>query len=217
MEAEFWQDRWDTQNIGFNQAQTNGLLTTYFKNFDSKPGDHVLVPLCGKSVDMLWLLEQGLTVTGVELSAEACRAFFDENKLQYEESQQECFTVFSGDNITLYAGDFFKFQNTKAIDLIYDRAALIALPDEMRTQYANHLTTLSNTNTQMLLITASYDQSKMPGPPFSISDQMVEALYTHNWDINTLHSKANNNIPPHLQAKGLDLTNDYVFQLSKKD
>ena len=81
MQNEFWHQKWESNQIGFNQEQPNELLIQYFATLNLKAGDRVLAPLCGKSIDMLWLASQGVDVIGVELSSIACEAFFSENNI----------------------------------------------------------------------------------------------------------------------------------------
>lgn len=217
MTPEYWQERWHTNNIKFNQEQANELLTAYFQALTLEPGKRVFVPLCGKSIDMLWLLQQDYQVIGVELSDLACKAFFDEHKMSVNISTNKDFTIFQGEQITLLAGDFFKLQKALLghVDAVFDRAALIALPTALRQRYAAHLSDLLEPNTQMLLITITYDQSSMQGPPFSVDEPEVADLYSRQFLIETLYNKPYSKIPPHLHAKGLAQANDLVFQLKK--
>jgi thiopurine S-methyltransferase len=64
MEAEFWHERWETGQIAFHKHEYNNHMQAFINHLKLQPGDHILVPLCGKSLDMLWLLNQGYHVTG---------------------------------------------------------------------------------------------------------------------------------------------------------
>lgn len=218
MDKEFWHQKWQSNEIGFNQPQPNRLMQRYFATLNLKSGDRVFVPLCGKSIDMLWLAGQGYKVIGIELSAVACIAFFKENKISVKITQSGEFVVYTSDVITLISGDFFKLDQSLLgkIDAVYDRAALIALPGELRRLYAAHLTKLIGTETNVLLITTTYDQTEMQGPPFSVDEKEVNALFSQNFNIKQLYGKPFSEIPVHLSAKGLLQATEQVYSLVKK-
>ena len=134
MEKNYWNEKWEKKEIGFHQDSGHPALPKYFEVLS---GTKVLVPLCGKSKDMLWLAAHGFKVVGVELSPIACRDFFEEASLPFSLSQREGFTVFEGTDISLWCGDFFKLPQSAIAGMttIYDRAALIALPPDTRKQY----------------------------------------------------------------------------------
>lgn len=107
---------------------------------------------------MFWLAQEGYHVIGIELHLQTCHEFFQQVNIEYSEVQQDNFTILKAENITLISGDFFDLTNSLLgkIDAIYDRAALVALPQDMRIKYVEHLKQLMSTHTQMLLITAGY-------------------------------------------------------------
>lgn len=214
---QYWQDRWATGQTKFTQAQINEHLCAYFPQLNLPKDSWVFVPLCGKSLDMLWLQEQGYRVLGIELAEEACRAFFQENDLPFTESQTEHFQVFTGEHITLLAGDFFALtpEDLKDIHSVYDRASLFALPTELRQRYAALMNTCLPAHTQMLLLTFLYDETTMQGPPFCVDETEVNALYKQHWDITICLDQPNDSIPAHLVAKGLTWLHDKVYCLNK--
>jgi len=187
MKDAYWQSKWESDEIGFNQLQPNQLLQRYFNIVNLKTGDRIFVPLCGKSIDMIWLANQGYHVVGVELSTIACDAFYQEHNIPVDMMRTGDFMVYKSDQITLFAGDFFKL--TKAmlgkIDAVYDRAALIALPHELRMRYVAYLLKLINRNTVIFLITTAYDQNEMKGPPFSVDEDEVAKLYSGHFQCQT--------------------------------
>lgn len=218
MEKQYWQQRWQCNEIEFNQPQPNLLMQRYFPKLDVKPGDCIFVPLCGKSIDMIWLAGQGYQVIGIELSEQACKAFFKDNKLHFKVTEMNGFTVYKSDEITLFAGDFFEFEQNLCdkIDAVYDRAALIALPPELRKRYSEHLAKLLEPDTKMLLITSSYDQREMQAPPFAVDEIEVSELFKINFEITQVYSQSVKNIPDHLKAKGLKHASEQVYSLVKK-
>lgn len=216
MTETYWHEKWKSNQIGFHQSKFNPLMTEYFPSLTLKEGDVVFVPLCGKSLDMVWLADQGFKVIGVELCDMACRDFFQENNIAVEVSTTDHFTVYKSENITLYAGDFFEFgkQQIHRIDAVYDRAALIALPADLRQQYASHLIELLSPKAKILLIVMSYHQSEMTGPPFSVDKNEVTKLYGSRFTIKPLYEKHVTKISEHLRVKGLSAATDQVYALT---
>lgn len=189
MEHEFWHERWGDNRIAFHEGVPNELLVAHVDvlgRASATRGDGihpdngvVFVPLCGKSIDMLFLAERGYRVLGVELSEIAGRAFFEENDLAYTVSDDGPFRACVGDTVTILCGDVFGLDAARldAVTAVYDRAALVALPDALRAQYAGHLQTVLPGDAPMLVITFQYRQEDMDGPPFSVSPDTVRALY----------------------------------------
>lgn len=215
MTETYWQEKWKSNQIGFHQSKFNPLMTQYFPSLNLKPGSVIFVPLCGKSLDMVWFANQGFKVVGIELCDLACKDFFEENNISVEVSATDQFTVYKSENITLYTGDYFKLttQQISHIDAVYDRAALIALPTELRQQYASHLMELLSPESKMLLIVMSYNQQEMTGPPFSVDENEVTKLYGARFTIKQLHTNTVTKISDHLRVKGLTCATDQVYSL----
>lgn len=217
MNTDYWHQRWQANELGFNQAHPHVLLQRYFNDLNLKSGARILVPLCGKSIDMLWLLSQGYELIGVELSSLACSAFFTEHQLSVTTHHTDHFTMFQGEKITLLAGDFFELnqETLGSVAAVYDRAALVALPSELRQRYAAHLITLLQDTSSVFLITTSYNQESMQGPPFSVDEAEVIKLYGAHFHIKQRYNKSLKAIPPHLQAKGLREAHEQVYCLTQ--
>ncbi len=215
MHQEFWHDKWKTKDIKFDQPQPNQLLQKYSYKLDLKFTDRVFVPLCGKSVDMIWLIKQGYEVLGVELSPIACELFFHENNIPVNITETDNYTIFQGEKITLLSGDFFQLtkETLGKVDAVYDRAALIALPIDLRQLYTKHLANLLKPNTPILLITMLYNVNEMEGPPFSINEDEVKMLYGNNFHIQQLESKVMQSMPDHLKNKGVTQVSEPVYYL----
>ncbi|MFY0676431.1 MAG: thiopurine S-methyltransferase [Neptuniibacter sp.] len=186
MKHDFWHQRWSEGRIGFHQADFNPYLKKYWQLLSLAGDDRVFVPLCGKSKDMLWLREQGHEVLGVELNSSACEAFFAENEAEPEFSQRPGFVVRSVDGVQLLCGDFFSLnaEDLRDVSAVYDRAALIALPPEMRVQYVEYLTQILPRGVQILLITLEFEGEG--GPPFSVQGTEVERLFGAAFEIECL-------------------------------
>jgi len=190
MDAEFWLTRWEKREIGFHQNDINRFLEQYWASLKLARESTVLVPLCGKSKDMRWLAQQGYHVLGVELSNTAVQEFFEEWEVQPTVDPQGPFTRYSGKNVELLVGDIFalRAEDVQEVAGVYDRAALVALPPDMRREYVHLLTTLLPSNVQTLLITFEYRLGDREGPPFSIPIDAVKDLYESTCAIHTLES-----------------------------
>ncbi|MCV6610859.1 MAG: thiopurine S-methyltransferase [Amphritea sp.] len=186
MHSDFWHDRWAEGRIGFHLPESNPLLKRGWSALNAQGEGRVLVPLCGKTLDMLWLREQGHEVLGVELSELACQAFFDEQEVVVEKRERDGFQVRSVDGLDLYCGDFFALPQHcyDSVAWVYDRAALVAFPPEMRKQYVQSLIEKLPSCVSILLITLEFDE--LQGPPFSVNEAEVRELYGQRFDIEKL-------------------------------
>lgn len=211
MEADFWHQMWRSGRVGFHQPNVNAFLRRHWKKLNLADHGQVFVPLCGKSLDMLWLRERGHAVLGVELSEQALQEFVTENDLQATALKKG--TQFNGyemDGMTLLSGDFFDIsaKECKEVKAVYDRAALVALPSEMRHQYASHLKTILAPEVPILLIAMDYDQSLQSGPPFAVSELEVKTLFEDRFNIEKIDSDT-------FERKGVKTTEN-VFVLTPK-
>lgn len=215
MQHEFWLERWQLNQIGFHTPQTNRHLTQNWSLLNQPTGSVVFVPFCGKSNDILWLRDQGYQVIGVELSPLAVEAFFVENALSVKTVQQDKFTIFETDNIRIYCGDFFDLtpQDLLAVNAVYDRASLVALPPEMRLDYTAKIRQLLPTGTQILLVSFEYFQHEMQGPPFSVHETEVSQLYGDWCDIKLLYSEDIYEQEPHFRDRGLSRIQEEIYML----
>ena len=179
MEPEFWHQRWASNQIGFHEDQVNAYLARHYAHLGLAPGEIVFVPLCGKSVDLRWLADQGAHVVGVELSLIAVESFFAEQGLTPRTSKEGAFAVWESGPIRLLCGDYFALApaDLAGAHIVYDRAALIALPPERRAEYVAHLDRLLPGARRTLLITLEYPQEQMQGPPFSVAEREVHSLF----------------------------------------
>jgi thiopurine S-methyltransferase len=185
MKHTFWLERWEQSQIGFHQTEINQYLSEHWRELGLAEGASVFVPLCGKSLDMLWLREQGHPVLGIELSGKAVKAFFEENNLSAEVERGERFTTYRSEGLRLLVGDFFALtpEDMGAVRAVYDRASLIALPPEMRRDYARHMAKLLPVGASILLVTMEYPAGAIDGPPFSVSEEEVHALFDGHFEV----------------------------------
>lgn len=187
MDEGFWRRRWARDEIGFHLREVNPYLRRHWSTLGVNSG-RVLVPLCGKSLDMAWLNEQGCAVLGVELSERAVEDFFAEHDLDAEISQEGSFKIYRAGNLEIRCGDFFALGPGDVADCqaLYDRAALIALPVPMRQRYVAHLAEILAPDCKGLLITLDYPQEQMAGPPFAVSDSEVQQTLGNVWEVELL-------------------------------
>lgn len=218
MEPDFWHERWARDEIGFHRPDFNPLLLTHWKRLGLDPGAHVFVPLCGKSLDLLWLAEQGFRVTGVEISGRAIRDFFSENGLTPEIQRVGDAVRYRHGDLDLWETDFFSLDPDRigAFDAVYDRAALVALPPSMRVDYAVRLASLTPPGVSGLLVTLDYPQQEMRGPPFSVPPDEVERLLAPCFELSPIHAEDCLAAEPRFRAKGLSRMEEHVYLLRRR-
>lgn len=216
MEPAFWHQRWAAQQIGFHQSEINAYLCRHWPSLGVASGSQVLVPLCGKSLDLLWLAEQGHRVLGVELSREAVAAFFEAGKLTPRVEKRGAFEVWHVEQLQVWCGDAFALTAANLADCsaFYDRAALIALPPAMRQRYLAHLQQSLPQAVQGLLITLEYDQALISGPPFCVPEHEVREGLT-GWQINMLEQCEIVQESPRFVAAGVDRLMERVYRLAR--
>ncbi len=192
-----WLERWQIGRIGWHEEGGNKSLHRHW----SVSGKRVLVPLCGKSRDLDWLERQGNEVVGVELSDIAVEAFFDENEIACSVVQGELTAYVADDRrITLYCGDYFRFAEGPFSGL-YDRGALVAISPDRRVEYVRHTRSLLDADAAKLIIAVEYDQSMAEGPPFSIPEESMRALWPELERIDAYDDMEN--CPPKFREAGL--------------
>ncbi len=199
MDASFWRQKWEENNIAFHKNEANPLLVQHFEALLLAEGSRVFLPLCGKTLDIGWLLSHGYCVAGAELSEIAIEQLFKELGVEPKVSKVGSTSHYSAKNVDIFVGNILDLsgQMLGSVDAIYDRAALVALPKEMRDRYTAHLTKITDKAPQ-LLICYEYDQSLMAGPPFSISDKEVRQHYEDCYDLDLI---ASTNVPGELKGK----------------
>ncbi len=217
MEASFWLQRWSQQQIGFHLSEVNPFLQRHWPALQLPPGTHVIVPLCGKSLDLLWLLGRGLRVTGIELAKQAVDAFFAEHRLQPQMRRVRGFAVYTVGDLEIWQGDFFDLQaaDVPACRAFYDRAALIALPPDIRERYVEWLNTLLERDAQGLLVSLDYDLRDMEGPPFSVSPDEVQQRFGASWKIELLETSGALDAQGRFRDRAMRYMDERVYRLRR--
>jgi thiopurine S-methyltransferase len=189
MDDNFWLQKWETNNIAFHQSEANPLLVNYFKELALAKGSRVFLPLCGKTLDISWLLSNGYRVVGAELSEMAIEQLFMALGVAPKILEVGEIKHYSATNIDIFVGNIFYLSEKmiNPVDATYDRAALVALPKEIRHQYTTHLMEITAKAPQ-LLICYEYDQTLMEGPPFSISNEEINQHYSDSYNLTLILS-----------------------------
>jgi thiopurine S-methyltransferase len=216
MQRDDWAERWSAGRIAFHQSDVNDYLTKYLERACGADIGQVYVPLCGKSLDMVFLAEHADHVIGVEFVKQGVAEFFDERGLT-PRIDTEPRLRYTADKYSLFAADFFDLseEHLGSIDAVFDRAALVALESEARVRYADHLRSITRAGARMLLITFDYDQRAMEGPPFAVSPDEVELLFSDGFDI--AHLETRDAINDTFRARGLPSITESAYALTRHD
>ncbi|MFT5484952.1 MAG: thiopurine S-methyltransferase [Halieaceae bacterium] len=214
MDAEFWLSKWKSKVIGFHLDEVNPLLVEHIAALCLPQYSRIFLPLCGKTRDAGWLLGQGYRVAGCELSEIAVKELFQELGLEPEITRMTHGLHYAAPNIDLFICDIFNLSEDLLgpVDAIYDRAALIALPLETRALYSHHLRSLTQAAPQ-LLVTVTYDQEQMNGPPFSVTTEEINSHYSDTYDLMLL---ASSDVPGGLKGRCAALESAWLMQRKKK-
>lgn len=218
MQAEFWLQRWREGRTGFHHERPMPLLLEHWPSLALPKGSRVLVPLCGKTLDMPWLAAQGHRVLGVELSPLAVAQFFAEHGLVPERHASPMGVRHVAGDIEIIQGDVFGLDDATlaGCDAVYDRAAVIALPAPMRERYAREVYTRLPTGCRGLMITLEYPQTEMEGPPFSVDAAEVDMLFRGDWNVDLLERRDILAAQPEFQEAGVSSLHTGVYRLQRK-
>jgi thiopurine S-methyltransferase len=180
MEISYWESRWRKNNIGFHLPRVYEPLIEFWGESELPENPVVLVPLSGKSHDILWMMNQGARVIAVEAVEQAVAEFFTEHNITPDKSKRHGFTICRYKTLEIWIGDFFKLPagEMPPFDLIYDKAAITALPEKMRGDYVEKIKSLVNTTTQIVTHHFEYNQHEMTGPPFSVPLSELNSYYS---------------------------------------
>lgn len=189
MEPTFWHNKWKKNDIGFHNDHVHPLLAKHWQRLNVVQGSRIFIPLCGKTTDITWLLSQGHQIVGVELSQYAINQLFNDLGVVPHINHIGNFTHYQSENIDIYVGDIFDLTTelVGAIDAVYDRAALVALPFTMRTRYSKHLLSITQSAPQ-IVICFEYDQRQIDGPPFSIDHHELRQHYARFYRLNFIEA-----------------------------
>ena len=218
MDPEFWHERWRTRQVGFHQSAPHPFLERWWPSLGVAPGARVYVPLCGKSLDMVWLAVRGHAVVGTELSAIAAQEFFGEQGTAAEVSTHGPFRRHASGPYEILEGDALELtpEGLGPIIAAYDRAALVALPIDLRERYALSFAALLPAGSRTLLVAFEYDQARKAGPPFSVTPDEVERLYSPHFTIELLERVDIIGSSPKFAAEGIEQLHEVAYRLIRR-
>jgi thiopurine S-methyltransferase len=207
MDPQFWRGKWAERQIAFHEGKPNHYLDAHVGRLAGR----VLVPLCGKSEDLAYLASKGHEVVGIELVESAVADFFAEHDILPTVTRTADLAVYVCAGITLIAGDFFATTRELVgrVDSIYDRAAMVALPPDMRRRYVHHLRQIAPQALRVLLVSLEYPEDAINGPPFSIREDEVRAQYA-----NAPVEMIDQGVDPRGRLDGKMIERCYVIDLS---
>ncbi len=188
MNKQFWLQKWNNNEIGFHKHEPNHLLVNYVNALNVPKNSRLFLPLCGKTLDIQWLLSHGYRVVGAELSQLAIEQLFESLQLIPQIKTINQLQHYAAENVDIFVGDVFELSADilGVVDAIYDRAALVALPETMRQRYTHHIIQITQAAPQ-LVITFDYDQQQMSGPPFAITPEEIQQHYQERYEITCLN------------------------------
>lgn len=219
MEISYWQSRWRKDKTGWHLNKVYPLLPKFWPSLTLKAGAQVLVPLCGKSLDMRWFVEEGFKVTGIEASEKALHEFMNNYPGLFVSRQKYGCSIFRSEDIELWQGNFLSLppKALPSFDAVYDKAALVALPKQMRKVYAQKVLECCNSGTQILLQSFEYNQDEMGGPPFSVDEQEIQQLYGDQFELTLLYKESKIELLNKFQRRGLSsYFNENIYHLKPK-
>ncbi|WP_150467787.1 thiopurine S-methyltransferase [Francisella sp. SYW-9] len=204
---QYWLDRWQNNDVeNFCQESPNEFLVKHFSKLQITSSSTCFMPMCGKSIDILFFLSKGVKVVGVELSEKAVISFFTENRIKYEVIEEKDYKYYKGEDVVIYVSDIFNLpeilKNLPSFDIWYDRGAYIALPPELRERYAKMMQETCSDKTQILLLVMEHDKEAQT-PPFSVSQDELGKNFSPNINFGLIDSQSRDTIPDYRKAEGM--------------
>jgi len=219
---DWWKNMWTEGHSPWHKDTPNTNLVEYFGQCANGNREAVaLVPLCGKSLDMKWLYDQGCLVFGVDVSERAIEAFYNEHGMAYSRiNQSPEFVLYTNEDerLKMFYGDFFNFSKDVAgcqFDFIWDRAAFVALNISDRKRYAATLEKLLLPTGRILLNTCNFDPSAWSGQPHCVTPEAITEVFGSKFHINHLNTE-DALTPSRKERFGLDWMTESCHMLSLK-
>ncbi len=185
---QHWVDQWEKGLTPWHRKEPDSQLQSHINLLTGgKHGLSIFIPFCGKSLDIIWLLKQGHSVVGVELSSLAVQQLFEENELPYSKIEEESFTVYKGldQRLKIFVGSLFDLtaELTDHHDAVWDCKALGAVNISQRKHYIKILLSILKPSGSILVSHLEYDSLEHYGPPFSLSTTVLQALFDDEWSV----------------------------------
>ena len=202
--TEFWQQRWSDGQTGFHLNDTHPDLHAFLPQLNLNIGDTVFVPLCGKTLDIGYLLAKGYRVVAVEMVEYAVKQLFNQLSMTPDIYQWKQGVCYRASGLTVYVGDYFDLRAKECSEAcaVYDRAAMLAIPHKLQAQYCRHLSEITD-HAKQLVITVEFDQDKVDGPPFTLSEKDIRRYYGESYHISRLNEVETIKEEARFEAMGL--------------
>ena len=217
MKHEFWAERWSEGLIGFNQSEVNAHLRTHWPSLELDSSARILVPLCGKSIDLLWLREQGHAVVGVEFVEQAIHDFFSDHAIPYEPTALGWRATDNGPPLTLVRHDFMTLQPQQIgrFDAVYDRASVVALPPDLQFDFGRAMGVLLQPKCVGILLSFEYPPEQRQGPPFATDRNRLREILGTNVEIELIdrHDLDSSEV----ERFGVDWCSVVVYRLGRQE
>ncbi|XP_041456787.1 probable thiopurine S-methyltransferase isoform X2 [Lytechinus variegatus] len=194
---EYWSEGWTKGRTSFHRTYVHKSLLEFQSKLLVKKPSRVLVPLCGKTLDMRWLAEEGHEVVGVEGVLQAVMEFFQEQDLSYKESDIPGIKdgkLFENEDkkIKIYLCDFFKFS-----------------------KYTDVLLSVLSPGGRILNEVYEYSLEEKPtGTPNTVPDEVIQKLYGEKFSIELLAD--NDHLNQRFKDQGLTWMRQHVRIMTLK-
>jgi thiopurine S-methyltransferase len=218
VQPEFWHERWRFGQTAFHQNAVDKHLKTHGSLLELDADSRVFVPLCGKSLDLLWLRGQGSNVVGVEISEMALESLCAEQGIAARRTHVGDFDRYEDGKLQLLRGDFFQLTAALlgGVTAVYDRAALISWDPNLREAYVEQMAKLTPLGAKTLLIALEYPQPEMNGPPFSVGQDAVNRLYGKHSAIELLSREDILSNEPRFRSRGVTAMHEVCYLLTRR-
>ncbi|XP_037795468.1 thiopurine S-methyltransferase-like [Penaeus monodon] len=218
-----WNERWEKGRTGWHKAEVNFALKNHGKTLLPTPGRRVLLPLCGKSVDLKWCYDEGHHVVGIEGVEKPVVDFFIEHNIPYSVDQLSWAKLYkSGDSrLQLYCCDLFSID-VEAIgkfDSVFDRGSLVAIYEDDRERYAELMKSILSSDFRYLVNLTQYTPTEnFNGPPRNVPTALVQKLFGDKISIEVLETLDRTEEDPKVKGTwGLDSMFEVVALLTPKE
>jgi thiopurine S-methyltransferase len=215
-----WAGYWAEGRTGFHRSAVHEVLERHWERLAPTADRRVLVPLCGKTLDLPWLASRCAEVVGSEWVEQAVQTFFAEQGLSPDKVALAEHQRYSSANLSLVQGDFMTLQASEIgrFEACWDRAAMVALPQQVRDRYVPSLVSLMQPGGRILLVTYDTEKPIEEGPPYCVRPGEAARRYAAFGQVTLLesieHTPENN---PKVREKGLPWMREDVFLVELAD
>ncbi len=213
-DPRYWCRRWEEGRTGWHRDEVNPKLVRHHGRLTGGQATRVFVPLCGRSLDVGWLHEQGHEVIGIDAAEPAVRGLFARPPA---ERRDGALTFLHDGRLHVACGDFFALRPEQVgpVACVYDRGSLVALPPPLHERYARHLARFLAPGGRVLLIGLSFDDSRVTGPPFSVPEARVRELFP-DFEVEILERDGAAEPSPPFREAGVATMEEATYLLTRR-